>query len=168
LLSVAGLNGGFDHLYRAQRLTCELCSEIHGRDAGSWVLIDPADQVSLAAVDLTATSGLQLAKVAPAVRFGIGRIELRIGNKILGDIALLLCPVDKIGVVEKSASGIGPSSTAGSCSPLPVLSVRATAGVPPNSRPRSRPARSGPRSGTATASVNRSTAPISVKSPDGL
>jgi hypothetical protein len=63
-------------------------------------LIDPAHHVTIDAVDLTAASGLKLVKVAPPVRYGVGRIELRIGRQVLGDIDITLCPVDRNGVIE--------------------------------------------------------------------
>jgi hypothetical protein len=56
--------------------------------------------VSIDAVDLAAASGLQLVKVPPPIRYGVGRIELRIGRQILGDIDIMLCPVDRNGVIE--------------------------------------------------------------------
>lgn len=95
-LALGGRGGGYDHNYRASVLRCAICG--HGdRHAGTWALIDPARQ----ATESTATGdGMELVVYPPVMRAGIGRIELRLRGRIIGDIDLMLCGVDRRGVIE--------------------------------------------------------------------
>jgi hypothetical protein len=56
----------------------------------SWCEIGPAVQYDTATAP---DSGLVLVRVPPAVRAAPGRIELRLGRQILGDVDVALCPI---------------------------------------------------------------------------
>jgi hypothetical protein len=98
LLSVAGTNGEFCHLYRAHQLIFLLCAEIHA--TGTWALIDPARQV---AIRRRRSRGRQ----RPASGQGAAAGPLRRRPDRASDrppdprrIDIMLCPVDRNGVIE--------------------------------------------------------------------
>jgi GNAT superfamily N-acetyltransferase len=95
LLAIGGRNGGFDHYHRAATLSCSICQ--HAECGGQWALIDPTEQITEAAAS---SDGTELVAYPPLVRAGVGRIALRVAHHFVGDVHLMVCAADKLGVVE--------------------------------------------------------------------
>jgi len=86
-LGVGGAGVGWSHFYRLTDITCRVCAAL--RDpAANWCLLDPARQYP---ADSAPGQGLVLAVVPPSARGGIGRIELRLARRPVGEVALAAC-----------------------------------------------------------------------------
>jgi GNAT superfamily N-acetyltransferase len=76
---------------------CWRCENQPGH-GGRWALIDPSTAAQVTA-DQVQPRRLQLVVVPPAVRAGVGLIQLRWGATIYGQVELALCAVDRRGVL---------------------------------------------------------------------
>jgi GNAT superfamily N-acetyltransferase len=95
-LEVAGRNGTYNHVYALHQTSCNVCCELEfdsdmERWRASWCVVDPSRQYDASAAP---TDGLVLVRVPPARRAAPGRIELRLAGKTVGDIDVVLCPID--------------------------------------------------------------------------
>ncbi|GAB3167400.1 hypothetical protein GCM10027258_92690 [Amycolatopsis stemonae] len=82
--------------YNLRELVCLHCA--NRPDSGRWALIDPSTDAQVTE-DQVQPRSLQLVVVPPAVRAGIGLIQLRWGATIYGQVELSLCPVDRRGLL---------------------------------------------------------------------
>jgi GNAT superfamily N-acetyltransferase len=78
-------------------VTCGVC-RADDTPTSAWALIDPTRQWIAGAG--TPHNGMQLVVTPPVVRAGVGRIALHLEDRILGDVDLMLCPVDAVAVLE--------------------------------------------------------------------
>jgi GNAT superfamily N-acetyltransferase len=101
-LAVAGRNGTYNHVYALHQTSCDVCCELEfdsdmERWRASWCVVDPSRQYDASAAP---ADGLVLVRVPPARRGAPGRIELRLTGKTVGDIDLVLCPIEKRAVLK--------------------------------------------------------------------
>jgi GNAT superfamily N-acetyltransferase len=78
-------------------VTCGVC-RVDDTPTSAWALIDPTRQWLAGAGH--PHNGMQLVVTPPVVRAGVGRIALHFEDRIVGDVDLMLCPVDRRGVLE--------------------------------------------------------------------
>ncbi|MQA10529.1 MAG: GNAT family N-acetyltransferase [Pseudonocardiaceae bacterium] len=95
-LQIAGVTGRYSHYYRLTDITCEVCYALKDPLA-TWYLIDPTEQYSAEDAD---TMGLVLVLIPPAMRGGLGHIELWLGGVSVGDIDLRACGPCRRAVLE--------------------------------------------------------------------
>lgn len=95
-LQVAGQTRGFRHSVGLPTVTCGVCYEL-GQSPHTWCLLDPQRQY---AEESAPGMGLVLVATPPAVRGGIGRIELRRHGQAVGDVDLAICGPCQCAVLE--------------------------------------------------------------------
>lgn len=93
-LAIAGCSIGWSHFYRAETVACALCLE-EGSDRATWCLVDPGENSG------PQPFGLSLVVLPPAVRGGVGRIEIRLDNDPIGDIDFAACGPCRRAVLEQ-------------------------------------------------------------------
>lgn len=96
VLAVAGAGSGWSHFYSLPDVTCRVCRQL-GDPVATWCLIDPTVQYS---ADGAPTQGLVLVVILPSVRGGVGRIELRLDDRVVGDVDLRACGPCATAVLE--------------------------------------------------------------------
>jgi GNAT superfamily N-acetyltransferase len=77
---------------------CEVCRAAGPPQASAWALIDPSRQ--WIAGEMVPKNGVQLVVTPPVVRAGVGRIAVHLEGRILGDVDLMICPVERRAVLE--------------------------------------------------------------------
>jgi hypothetical protein len=121
ILDVGGATASFSHYYALHTSGCDICDKLgysrHDRPFSVWCDVDPADQRDASTAP---TTGLALVRVPPTVRAGVGRIELRLNSQPVGDVDIVLCPIEKRAVFEHVAwtSNSDALATAAFSSPL--------------------------------------------------
>jgi hypothetical protein len=95
-LAIAGALSGYSHRYQLTDVTCTACKDL-GDPRASWCEIDPADQHQ---ADDAPGSGLVLVRIPPAVRGGVGQLQLRLDGVVLGDLDLAVCGPCRRAVLE--------------------------------------------------------------------
>ncbi|MET7990540.1 GNAT family N-acetyltransferase [Amycolatopsis sp. NPDC005232] len=104
LREIAGSNSGYHHALRLSTWTCLLCARFR-LPRQTWLEVEhkPCD-VAGAAADMRAGFPVQVVPRRPAVRGGVGRIELHIRGEVFGYVGVQLCGIDRRGVLVHVAA----------------------------------------------------------------
>jgi hypothetical protein len=96
-LAIATAKSGYHHWYALTEITCGACYAL-GDPLASWCLVDPAQQYDAGTAPC---SGLALVRIPPAVRGGVGQLELWIDGATQAGIGLAVCGPCRRAVIEE-------------------------------------------------------------------